>query len=147
MMTACATAYRATCAIISIHWRCTTALIAKLVIFRYFISTHRAKHVKIIKLNAQVNNKWQKSGKSTVAHAIMAPFKIFGSAHAQPEFFRAVMVIPDVCKVRILFDFEFCFEYEVNIVSKFGNAFFVHIEMCFYKLTSCVASLEMCCGY
>ena len=86
----------------SIHWRSTTALIAKLVIFRYFISTHGAKHVKIIKLNAQVNNKWQKSGESTVTYAIMAPFKIFDSAHAQPEFFRAVTVIADVCRV------EFC---------------------------------------
>ena len=77
----------------------------------------------------------EKSGKSTVAHAIMAPFKIFDSAHAQPEFSDCMC------------DFEFCFEYEVSIVSKFGNAFFVHIEMCFHKLTSCVASLEMCCGY
>ena len=56
-------------------------------------------------------------------------------------------MIPDVCKIRILFDFEIWFEYEVNIVSKFGNAFVVHIEMCFHILTSCVASLEMCCGY
>ena len=50
------------------------------------ISTHRAKHVNIIKLNALVNNKWQKSGKSTVAHAIMALFKIFDSAHGNQNF-------------------------------------------------------------
>ena len=54
---------------------------------------------------------------------------------------------PRCLQGRILSDFEFCFEYEVNIVSTFGNAFVVHIEMCFRELTSCVASLEMCCGY
>ena len=100
-------------------WR-REALIAKPVIFRYFInlvprvllgtkvawvrgwyfiSTHRAKHVNVIKLNAQVNN----NGKSTVAHAIMALFKIFDSAHAQPEFFQAVTVIPDVLLFGIWF--------------------------------------------
>ena len=51
------------------------------------ISTHRAKHANIIKLNAQVNNKWQKSGKSTVAHAIMALFKIFDSCACATRIF------------------------------------------------------------
>ena len=74
----------------------------------------------------------------------MALFKIFDSAHAQPEFFRAVTMI-EMCHC-LQSDFEFCFDCEVNIVSKFGNAFVVHIEMCFHKLTSCVVSLEMCCG-
>ena len=43
---------------------------------------------------------WQKS---TVAHAIMALFKISDSAHAQPEFFRAVTVTPDVLLFGISF--------------------------------------------
>ena len=118
------------CAITSIHWRCTTALIAKLVIFRYFISTHKAKHVKIIKLNAQVNNKWQKSGESTVAYAIMAPFKIFDSAHAQPEFFRAITVIADVCRV------EFCLI--LSFVSNMKLILFPRLEMHLLCILKCV---------
>ena len=72
----------------------------------------------------------------------MALFKILDSAHAQPEFFRAVTMIQMYHCLQS--EFEFCLECEVNIVSKFGNAFVVHIEMCFHKLTSCVVSLEMC---
>ena len=59
-------------------------------------------------------------------------------------------MIPDVCKIRILSDFEFCFAYEVNTVRfQVWKDIFVHIEMCFHKLRSCtcVASLEMCCWY
>ena len=118
------------CAITSIHWRCTTALIEKLVIFRYFISTHRAKRVKVIKLNAQVNNKWQRSGESTVAHAIIAPFKIFDSAHAHSEFFRAVTVIPDVCRV------EFCLI--LSFVSNMKLILFPSLEMHLLCILKCV---------
>ena len=72
-----------------------------------------------------------------------------------PRIFPSSNGYPRCLQDRILCDFEFCFENKVNIVSKFGNAFVVHIEMCFHKLTSCVASLpvwkcvvdiEMCFG-
>ena len=117
------------CAITSIHWRCTTALIAKLVIFRYFISTHRAQHVKIFKLNAQVNNKWKEWRRHSSTRDNGA-FQNICSAHAQQEFFRAVTVIPDVCRV------EFCLI--LSFVSNMKLILFPSLEINLLCILKCV---------